>query len=270
VGAILVLASYAGSHPGWGLFETVDCTTQGPVGNVTVWTPSAVVASPYHGSVAGAMILWTQTPEGRLSLRYSYSPVLNGSVTAFIVGFENWSIFSAINVTSYGPGPELPCSGAFIALFSDVPPEGERHGGTTAWPMYSNLTSDVGLPLGLNGSQLCEQVQNTTYLNCGLGAGFSLNFVSATGSVDTCGSSQPRELSISSVNWPVTAPFVSNGRTAEVPLHVPGVDSQGYGNGSVAWYNYTFPANGGMWQYDDLSQTAETGAGLVFSYLACP
>jgi hypothetical protein len=191
-------------------------------------------------------------------------------VTAFIVGFENWTIFSLTNATVIGPGPLNPCTSSAVGYLSPNPAQGLRHGGTSQWAFATGVISDVGLPLGLNGSQLCSSVQNTTYLACGVGAQFDMNFERATGTVDTCSSTMAKLLPIRSNSWPVSAPFQMNGHAYSVPLDRAGGNSPGYVNGTYSWTNYTFPADAGIWQYDDLSQTSSTGAGLVFSYSPCP
>ncbi len=270
VGVTIVITSLVLGHPGWGLFSHTECQVNQKLGNFTVWVPSAVAAAPYHGSVSGKVVIWGKMPGGNASVSLNYTPVTNGNVTAFIVGFENWTVFSIRNVTMTGPGPESTCSSSMIAYFSPNPAQGLRHGGTTAWPMYSQLVSDSGLADGLNGSQLCAQVQNTTYSACGVGAQFDLNFHEASGMVNTCGSTQGHVVRDFSQGWPVTAPFIWNGHSNVVPLDPNGANSANYANGTYAWYNYTFPANGGIWQYDDLTKTSSTGAGLVFSYSPCP
>jgi hypothetical protein len=270
LGAMLVLSAMTSSHPGWGFFSHTDCRVNQRLGNITVWVPSAIVAAPYHGSVTGFVVVWGKTPGGNLSVSLNYTPVTDGNVTAFIVGFENWTVVSLQNVSMAGPGPQAACLSSLVAYFSPSPALGERHGGTTSWPMYSQLVSDTGLPTGLNGSQLCAQIENTSYLSCAVGAQFDPNFHVASGTVDTCGSTGEQVVRISSQEWPVTAPFRWNGHSHLVPLDPSGANSQSYANGTYAWYNYSFPANGGVWQYDNLAETSSTGAGLVFSYAPCP
>ena len=270
VGVILVLAVAITGHPGWGFFSHTECQVDQRLGNVTVWVPSAIAAAPYHGLVSGKVVIWGKIPGGNLSVSLNYTPVTDGNVTAFIVGFENWTVYSLTNASVSGPGAQTPCLSSMVAYFSASPAQGLRHGGTTSWPMYSHLVSDTGLLNGLNGSQLCEQVQNTSYLSCGVGAQFDLNFHAATGTVDTCGSTQGQVVRDFSQGWPVTSPFEWQGHSISVPLDPSGANSANYANGTYAWYNYTFPANGGVWQYDDLAQTSSTGAGLVFWYSPCP
>ncbi len=132
-------------------------------------------------------------------------------------------------------------------------------------PLAVGLVSETNLPIGLNGSQLCTTIENYSP-DCAVGALFNLNFQSATGVVNTCGSSQPQVIRLTSQGMPLDAPFSWNGQTHSVPLNLANSAS----GGSLVWYNYTFPANTGIWQYDNLAQTSSTGAGLVFSYSPCP
>jgi hypothetical protein len=270
LGALIVIASMTLTHPGWGFLSRTECQLEDRLGNVTVWVPQGVVASPYHGTVTGRVDVWSKLPGENLSVSLSFEPVEDGNVTAFFVSYENWTVFSQRNVSELGPGPQSECQSPVVGYPSPNPVEGLSSGGTTSWPMYSQLVSDSGLMNGLNGSQLCAEVENTSNSHCGAGAQFRLSFQSVSGTIDTCGSTLNRTLPIFSTQWPVVAPFEASGHTYSVPLD-PGADnSANYANGTYGWYNYTFPANGGVWQYDNLAQTSSTGAGLVFSYSPCP
>jgi hypothetical protein len=157
-----------------------------------------------------------------------------------------------------------------VAYFSSNPAQGFNSGGVSWWPLSaSSPVSDEGLPTQLNGSQLCAQVENVSYSSCAVGSEFDMNFEKATGTVNTCGSTEDRVLTLESLGWPVIVPFQRNGQSYSVPLDASGMNSANYANGTFAWYNYTFPANGGIWQYDNLAETSSMGAGLVFSYSPC-
>ena len=268
LGASVVLAVMIGGNPGWGFLSHTDCQVGSPNGNLTVWDPSAVVSAPYGGSESGAVEIWTQTLQARLSILQD-TGVSGGNVTAYFVGFQNWTIYAQQNVSMGGIGLQNPCLASVVGLLSGTPSQGLRSGGTTVWPLYSNLTSDTNLPIGLNGSRLCADVENTTYAGCAVGAEFDLNIQATSGEVNTCGSGQSQILRVTSQTWPVLAPFDTDGKQVSVPLTPSGATGNGYSNGTFAWYNYTFPANGGVWQYDNLADTSSTGAGLVFSYSPC-
>ncbi len=269
-GVLLVISSFVLTNPGGVLFSHTDCRLGQALGNFTVWDPNSVVASPYLGSETGTVDIWSVTPSGWISL-WTGTNVTDGNVTAYIVGFENWTVFSRSNVSEPGLGGQSPCSSSVVGYHSLNPVVvGERSGGIGAWTIASGLVSDIGLPTGLNGSDLCEQVENSTNSSCGVGAQFDMNFVGASGEIDTCGTVLGQTLHIRSDAWPVTAPFRWGHRTYTVPLDTAGPDSQFYSNGSTSWYNYSFPANGGIWQYENVTQVSSTGAGLVFSYAPCP
>jgi hypothetical protein len=62
----------------------------------------------------------------------------------------------------------------------------------------------------------------------------------------------------------VRIPFSWNGSERLIPTGPSPV------SGAFEWFNYTFPAQGGVWQYQALPGIAGGSSGLVFSYSACP
>jgi hypothetical protein len=269
IGVALVLAISISAHPGWGFFSHTECQLDQNLGNLTVWAPAAVVAAPYHGTESGSVVVWSKFPWGGASAS-QVTTLSNGSVRAYWVGFENWTVSTTKNVSISGPGPQTPCTSSMVALFASGPAQGMRSGGISWWQVATNLTSDTNVPTQLNSSALCAQVENTSYAGCAVGAQFDMNFQKETGSVDTCGEVQNQVLPVQSVGWPIAVPYLRGGHSYSVPLETSWENSANYANGTYAWYNYTFPANGGVWQYDNLAQTSSTGAGLVFSYSPCP
>jgi hypothetical protein len=269
LGALIVIGSMIATHPGWGFVSHADCQIGDDLGNITVWNTAAVIAAPYLGFEIGSVTIWGRTPGGTFSASQGTN-VTNGNVTAYWVSFSNFTVFARHTVTVSGIGPEAPCATPMVAFFSSVPAQGLRSGGTSWTTVASGQVSDVSLPTSLNGSQLCAEVENTSYSGCAVGAQFNIDFVRATGTVDTCGSSQPEVLPFHTDGWPVTAPFEQDGQSYNIPLDPAGTDSADYANGTYAWYNYTFPANEGIWQYDNLLETSSTGEGLVFQYSPCP
>ena len=269
LGAVVVVTSLVAGNPGWGFFSHTECRAEQSLGNVTVWVPSAIAAAPYLGSESGSVAIWGSAPIGKLVISQPTS-VANGSVEAYYVGFVNWTIYSTQNFSVAGPGPETPCAASMIGHFSPNPAQGLRSGGVTSWSVASDQVSDTELPTELNASALCAEVENSSDSACAVGAQFDLDFHEATGTVNTCSQDQAQIVSVFSQEWPVTAPFDRNGHSYSVPLDPSAENTASYSNGTYAWYNYTFPANGGIWQYDNLAETSSTGAGLVFSYSPCP
>ncbi len=269
IAVVIVFSVIIINHPGWGLFSHTDCAVQARVGNITAWNVAAVVAAPFDGNESGSVTIWGSSPLGKLTTTQE-TTVAGGSVAAYWVGFSNFTIYTQANESHPGPGPEITCASEFVAYFSPNPAQGLRSGGVNYVPVASGLVADVGLPTQLNGSALCKQVENSTYASCAVGTQFDMNFVRATGSVNTCGQATGQVIRWRSQEWPVDVPVILNGQAHSVPIDPSGANKGDWANGTYAWYNYTFPANGGVWQYDNLSETSSTGAGLVFSYSACP
>jgi len=269
LGAFVVIGAMFAGSPGWGFFAHTTCQLNEQLGNVTVWFPAAVVAAPYHGWESGLVTIWGTSPLGRATLSQPTS-LSDGNVSAFFVDYVNFTVYSNHNVTLQSPGVEAPCPGPMSALLSPNAAGGLRSGGTAVWPLYANLMAESGLSNQLNGSQLCRSVENSTDASCAFGAEFDFNFQRSTGVVDTCGLDQSQQIRLTSQAWALYAPFSWNDHAYSVPIDISGTNSATYSNGTYAWYNYTFPANGGVWQYDNLAETSSTGAGLVFSYSPCP
>ena len=261
VAVVLVLTVFVSGHPGWGFLSHSQCESGPRLGNVTAWTPRVVVAAPYGGSESGTLIDWTNHSWGRAQIVF-HPYASSGNVTAWEVYAANWTIYSERNVSVTGIGPQVSCNRPYVAILS-APSLG---GGAIYLGLASGLRLDQGLPTELNASQLCTGTVNPRDPTCAISAVFDINFSSATGAVDTCGSEAPQSLNLTSQAMPVTIPFTWNGMNYSIPTN----ELNNATGGTVTWYNYTFPANGGVWQYDKLADTSSTGAGLVFSYSPCP
>ena len=127
--------------------------------------------------------------------------------------------------------------------------------------MASELRVDAGLPSAFNASLQCRIINESS--NCAVSSTFNLDFARATGQVDTCGKTTPTTMMIKGGQLSVGIPFYSNGTTYSVPI---GASAQ---SGMMGWFNYTFPADGGMWQYESLPGVESMNSGLVFSYSPC-
>jgi len=260
IGSVFVIAVVLASHPGWGFFNHTECELGSRVGNVTAVVPAAIIAGPYEGSAVVSNHEWTNFSSGTVGITLNQS-VGGGNVTASLVSFQNWTIYLRNNLTVAGIGPESPCSSNLVGFLSPRPALG---GGVVSLTMATDLMSDIGLPLGFNGSELCTSIEG--YLpDCAVGAQFDVNFHTETGKVDTCGSSQTQVISLVSQGMAVNVPYVWNGESYSVPLD----RSNNATGGILISYSYSFPANTGVWEYDDLAQTSSTGDGLVFSFIPC-
>jgi len=267
---MLVVASLSLAGSGWSLLSHTNCEASGPISNVTAWMPAAAVAAPYLGSESGSVTIWERTPLGAAFLTQQTS-VADGNVSAYYVSQVNLSLYRLSNRTVVGPGISIVCLGPFVAYYAHEPAHGLASGGVTIWPLTTaSRDADEGLPTQLNGSNLCREVENTSYQGCAVGTYFDMNFLKASGVVNMCGVPTSRIMEYRSNAWPVQTPFDYGGRDYSVPIDPTDGNAAGFSNGTYAWYNYTFPADGGVWQYDDLQETSPTGAGLVFRYSPCP
>lgn len=275
-----LLIATSGLGSGWaGLLEThVNCLTGARLGNVTAWDAPFFVASPYLGLVSGSLVVWNNFSWGRTSVTETNFTVASGNVTARYIGPFNWTILADENVTERGPGAARACSSPMVALVSRP----AIAGGTTWVGLGRDLKSDVSLPTGFNSTQLCLTLSYPFNNSaCATSATFSIDFQTAVGEVDTCGSTQPQVVPVVVQAAASEVPFTWEGRNYSVPADFtrtfdmpgaggnPGIIGIGTG-GAEAWYNYTFPASGGIWAYDYVRGSPAAYAGLVFSYSICP
>lgn len=249
-------------------FETraaghVVCVRVEELGNVSAWYPYSFIAAPFGGSESGMIREWSNyTLNGQYHNLTIANPtsIGSGNVTLILATGGNWTIFSASNVTVSGGGGSNPCTSSMIALLG--PPNGvvsEIWGGAT---VATGLRIESGLPFSFNASLRCKVINESS--NCAVSSTFDLNFTHAEGEVNTCGKTAPSVMNLTGQQLAVNIPFSRNGITYSVPIG-PSVQS-----GMTGWFNYTFPANGGIWQYQSLSGVASSTSGLVFSYSACP
>lgn len=253
----VVLVEYALTSP-----TRITCVGEEPLGNVTAWFPLSFVAAPYDGSESGKLVSWTNYTVGGVYYNYTSSDptvVGAGNVTLGVATGGNWTIYESANQTVSGSGPSTPCTSSLIAFLG--PPVGAASdvwgGGTVA----AGLQVDTGLPSSFNASARCAVFGAPQ--NCAVSSTFDINFTTPTGVISTCGTSVSARIAIEGSQLAANVPFEWNGSTHSVPI---GVSPQA---GLFGWFNYTFPANTGTWQYDSLPGLDGTASGLVFSYAPC-
>ena len=240
----------------------VLCSGKLRLGNVTAWYPFAFVAAPFNGSETGALLIWQNyTVDGtyhnyttRVPTGATFGGVSLGSATG-----GNWTIYTAMNSTLAGPGPSYPCSSPMVAFLGppNAPTSETWSGGTIA----SGLRVDSGLPSDFNSSFRCAVINESS--NCAVSSTFDLDFARDDGHIDTCGQSSPYAMSVQGSQLAVSLPFFWNGSSYSVPI---GPSAQ---SGMTGWFNYSFPADDGVWQYEALPGVESAGSGLVFSYSPC-
>ena len=238
------------------------CVGETKVGNVTAWFPYAFVASPYQGTGSGELRIWANSSVNgtyrNLTTRVA-TDAAGGDVKLGEAAGGNWTVDTATNQTIEGSGFSYPCSSSLIAVLGPVNgPASDSFGGGT---IATGLRNDTGLPSSFNASAHCESFGAPA--DCAMSTTFNLNFTVASGSINTCGKAGSFSMDLTGQELSVRVPFYWDSTlhyvpTGPVPL-----------TGMTAWFNYTFPANGGIWQYQELPGYAGGTSGLVFSYSAC-
>lgn len=256
--APLFVVEFGGSRQ-----DHVVCAGVGRLGNVSAWFPFAFVAAPFNGSAVSELIIWQNYTVGgvyhNLTSHVPVSVGLGDVAQGWAVG-GNWTISSDSNVTVEGSGPSLPCSGPLIASLG--PPNGPASEAWGGGIIAYGLKTDVGLPSSFNATQRCAAINASP--TCAVSAIFDLNFTRSEGSIDTCGRASATTFNVIGQEIAAAIPFSGNGTTHLVPVGPSSVA------GMTGWFNYTFPPNGGIWQYMSLQGIAGGSSGLVFSHVDCP
>lgn len=260
VATLLVLSAYWIPPTSFHSGHYTVCAIGPRVGNSTVWVPSTIISAPFNGTESGKIIQWSNASGTRVVLTQQ-TFVTDGNVTAYLVGIENWSVYSQVNETLSGIGTTAPCNSPLTGRPSPTPSLG---GGTTYLQIALQRVNDVDLPTTFNGSYLCRTVENYS-ANCAEGSDFNVSYLAQSGRLSTCGSSSSGELNSVGPRLPVVFPF----RWGGVEYNIPTVDPNNALGGTMIWYNYTFPANGGTWLYDSLTDRYPDGAGFSFAFTPC-
>jgi hypothetical protein len=241
----------------------VACVEVTRVGNVSAWYPFDFAAAPFNGSESGVEVTWWNISNGtsfhNLTTHYPTSNS-DGNVSLAAGTGGNWTIYNSRNETVGGAGPAYPCSSPLIAVLGPANSvSGLAFGGGT---VASGLRTDSGLPSSLNASELCADVGDQP--NCAVSATFDVNYSRADGQVDTCDEPGPFHLNLTEEQLEIQIPFQVNGTEYSVPV---GPAAQ---IGAFGWTDYSFPGDGGVWDYQVLRGVTGGGSGLVFSYSPCP
>jgi hypothetical protein len=262
VAAIIVVASLAALEFVAKTSSHTVCSPETRLGNVSAWYPYAFAAAPYEGSESGTLKIWENHTFGNtyMNLTSSISTEAQaGDVALGEAAGGNWTIFSATNETVSGAGPSGPCGASMVALLG--PPNGPADDGWGGGIIATGLRNDTGLPATFNSSFRCLEFGAPAA--CAVSSTFDLNFTAPEGEVNTCGQARVATMNVTGQEMEVGIPFQWNGTVHSVPI------GPSTGSGMTAWFNYTFPANGGVWQYQYIPGLSGGNSGLVFSYAAC-
>lgn len=231
--SLLVLTGGVGLLYHWG------CAPSGIAANDKEQIPALLLNSPFGGTATGDVVL----PAGYLSPFETIigTSSFNGSAVwgGYNASVTVWSVHS---VRLAGPGLDRGCTGPFALAIQPL-------GGTSA-----------GIQL-LGPGNATDAAETSTLFPGSSDVYFSNGFVSPTESaVTTCGGPSTA-IQVNAMSLSLAYRFSFDGRNISEPLDVPLVG---------AHFEYTFPANFGSWQIDNLSAPGGPGGGWAFSYSPCP
>ncbi len=231
------------------------CASSVVVQNETAWVPLGVLNSPFGGS---ANIDSSVPPSLFDSSPNDTPPGIVGNVSNGSIGGGLWRVNITVSrLTSglaWGPGLDSRCPQPYLATLETVYPSHLYTGDFFGWawgPQFGpNSTTDQGEPHQFNLSLVPGD--STVY--------FYNGFVAANhASVSTCGAG-PQTLVTESASLTVFVPFRVGGVNLTQPVTLPIAER----------FSYSFPANVGIWQIDNLSAPGSPGGGWAFSYSPCP
>jgi len=253
--AALIVPTYVG---GWApLLHWVCVNGQLVSHQVDRWIPSVFVNSPYGGEATGmGMMAWDfpgawngpPPPPGH-TFKWGWGTNASNGKAGTIFFIVNASLYRVHNSTAWGPGANDRCKVPY-AVDLESP---TRYGGLSdAIPTPSDL-SDAGEVDNISIVNTPANLSTVVY--------FNNSFTTPNAqSVTTCGSST-QILPFESNFLVIGIPFGVDNRTIIMPFTLPFTES----------FNYTFPADLGTWQIDNLAAGADApGGGLAFSFVACP
>ncbi len=238
---------------GWAPVIHWACESVGEVANQTAWAPLSLENSPYGGlAFVNATVLsgtFGSTTPGML---------VGGGETNGTVWGAFWQVIVGVsplqNQTVWGPGTNVRCSAPFTVALLTVSRPQVYTGEIFSWPggplFGPNSTSDLSEPTMYNFSSSVNA--SSLYFSNGFHTANAQN-------VSTCGG-KARSIPVQSSQFTVWVPYSSSGRSIAIPITIP----------SLQRFSYSFPANFGTWQVDNLSAPGGPGGGWAFSYSPCP
>jgi hypothetical protein len=244
VGLVLPLTVFVAG--GGGILNYTVCDRGSEVSSANYWTPYSLTNAPYLGHAyykATFSLLETFGPTKVVATGI----LTNGNVSTGYFETQNWTFYLQSNVTSNGPGLNNPCASRYAAFPSapgldvssqGLPLQGPGNTSNAGEPTTFSYSGWVGRPLP--------------------SAVFSNGFYTANSpSITTCGTTY-KEVNLTSTSFQVTFDLG------------PGLPPATYTMLSLENWTYSFPANGGTWQVDDLQSNPDgPGGGLAFSWTSC-
>jgi hypothetical protein len=252
---VVVLASLTLTGTGWAPLAHWTCSRQALIAEGSeVLVPGVLVNSPYGGSAYGQGIGPSTFPglsgfgnptTVRVGLGVNASRGSAGG--AFFPA--NVAIYHVANTLVAGPGSSSLCPTSPLQAVLSPSPQTGLYGAPVAVP---STTSDSGEASYLEHIDHSGSGTIAAWFN----NGFSLANRIA---VSTCGSSQELNLSFYSSSFNIGFNATWNGVQYVVSYSIP----------FALNFTYSFPADTGTWQVDNLSAPGGPGGGWAFAYQPC-
>ncbi len=243
---VLVLAAFL--FPGSPLLSHVQCESEFIAVGLNVFATFGILNVPYGGNGT----LRVAVPSWGIWSQYSSNSSYPVSGTTYLT---EYNVSSLRNTSVIGIGTSHTCG----SQFEVHPVLSQRVEGGFAGAALSNATSDVnestisyvGFSPAIYG---VEGINPTTrYFN-----GFT---TANMPNITTCGSSTSVVESTTSDYLTMRFAFNDSGTIRYVPYDL---------RINVDTFTYTFPANFGTWEIDNLSAPGGPGGGWAFAYYPCP
>ncbi len=249
VGAVFVVALFLFTLIGtWAPVAHWTCTTTGSGPQFTDrWLPVVLLNSPYGGTASGVGVLPAGFPGG-LSIPMGWGTSATNGTSAGAFFEVNWSVQGLGNVVTLGPGTNNRCSASQRVVLESP----TQYGGVSrSIPVSSDLTdfgeaNNLTIAAGPSGTTQTPQFNNAFTASNGV-------------SISTCGG-PGKTLPVRTLGLTIGFPTPNNSSGPTLLYWLP----------FQQFFNYTFPANFGVWQVDNLSSPGGPGGGWAFSYAPCP
>lgn len=234
----------------YGIANHLACTGS-PVENEILWTPVALLNSPYEGNASVRAVI----SGGGGGAQWG-SITAKGGQSSGMFSPDNWTLERESLTEELGPGLTTSCSSQYLVV------DGSRSAAAlsgpgihTAYLSPANLTNDSGVYRSVNMTWPVD--------------GTLVNYSSVLFNLAYSGSSRaPLSFCPSApLNWDYS--IASNHNSFEVPFSI---------HGTQVLFNATLPASmeyfyqipvGASGTYGLQDRTAEGGSGLAFTWSAC-